>query len=123
MPTIIKDTEDIVIILFWVSTLMSVLIPLARVKDKNINQRAVAIKKYKDMDSSSLSVNSSITPPNKAAKTKAFTFKTLTVTPPKKLFKAETGVRLVGFSLEISVLLLIRPINLYIPGSTHQGTR
>ena len=112
MPTINKDTEDIVIILFWVSTLISVLIPLASVKDKNINQSAVAIKKYKDMDSSSLSVNSSITPPNKAAKkTKAFTFKTLTVTPPKKLLKAETGVRLVGFSLEISVLLLIRPIN------------
>jgi hypothetical protein len=112
MPTIIKDTEDIVIILFCVSTLISVLIPLARVKDKNINQSAVAIKKYKDMDSSSLSVNSSITPPNKAAKkTKAFTFKTLTVTPPTKLLKAEIGVRLVGFSLEISVLLLTRPIN------------
>ena len=111
MPTIIKDTEDIFIILFWVSTLISVLIPLARVKDKNINQRAVAIKKYKDIDSSSLSVNSSITPPNKAAKkTKAFTFNTFTVTPPKKLFKAETGVRLVGFSSETSVLLLIRPI-------------
>ena len=112
MPTIIKDTEDIVIILFCVSTLISVLIPFARVKDKNINQSAVAIKKYKDMDNSSLSVNSSITPPNKAAKkTKAFTFKTLIVTPPKKLFKAETGVRLVGFSSETSVLLLTRPIN------------
>ena len=102
---------------------MSVLIPLARVKDKNINQRAVAIKKYKDMDSSSLSVNSSITPPNKAAKkTKAFTFKTLTVTPPKKLFKAETGVRLVRFHCpNIFAFSANKAINLYIPGSTHQG--
>ena len=111
MPTIIKDTEDIFIILFCVTTLISVLIPLARVKDKNINQSAVAIKKYKDMNNSSLSVNSSITPPNnEAKKTKAFTLSRLTVNPPKKLFKAETDVKFALPSSEIAELLLIRPI-------------
>ena len=111
MPTIINETEDILIILFCISTLISVLIPLARVKDKNINQSEVATKKYTDIDSSSLSVNSSITPPNKAAKkTKAFTLSRLIVNPPKKLFKAETDVKFALPSSEIAELLLIKPI-------------